>query len=134
MKLISKSRCADEDRMEFLPQHVGTAFLRYEQSVYHLMDQHCDGYSGGYWEFYDLTNGGFFMAFDAPERRFTVTQPSNYFEGEMSAEAASIGVNLYVQNSFSWQIDPDRFGKTYQALYNFAAQHPEGAQIMGFID
>ena len=134
MEIITKSLCQPEDRLDFLPRHVGAKFLSYEQAIYRMMDKHCQGYTGGFWDYYTLSNGGFFMAYDQPDRGFRVEQPLNYYEGVMSAEAASIGVNLYVQNTFAWQVDPERFSDAYHALRDFAAQHPEGGEILRFID
>ena len=42
-----------------------------------------EDYGGGYWEFYTLGNGGFYMAIDS-EGQFQVISP-NGWEGFMSA-------------------------------------------------
>jgi len=130
---IQKTLCPDDERMDFLPRFTGKHFLRYEQLVYAGMNKFCADYSGGFWNYYTLSNGGFFMALD-DDRRFAVECHGNYYAGEMSVEAASIGVNLYVQNAFAWEVDAERFSRAFHQLRDFAAEHPEGREIMAFID
>lgn len=132
--LITKALCPDHERLDFLPHHVGSKFLHYENYIYGGMDKFCAGYQGGFWNYYTLSNGGFYMALDCGEQRFRVVQPMNFYDGEMSAEAASIGINLYAQNAFAWQVDAERFSDLFHKLRDFAAGHPEGAEIMAFID
>ena len=130
---IQKTLCPDQERLDFLPRHTGKHFLRYEQLVYATMDKSCEGYSGGFWHYYTLSNGGFFMALD-DHRRFRVECDSNGYEGEMSAEAVSLGVNLFVQNRFAWEIEAEHFSNAFYQLKDFAAEHPEVRDIMAFID
>lgn len=134
MESITKTLIKSGDRLDFLPKHVGRKFLQYEQAIYRYMHEYCEGYTGGMWNYYTLSNGGFFMAWDADETSLKVSQPMNYYEGEMSAEAASVGMNLYVQNAFAHQVDAERFSEAFHALRDFAIQHQEAAQIMAFID
>jgi hypothetical protein len=46
--------------------------LKLEPVIYGITELMAHGYSGGYWEFYTLSNGGFYMA-PAEDRVFHVT-------------------------------------------------------------
>lgn len=46
-----------------------------------------EDYNGGFWNFYTLTNGGFYMA-PAGDKRMRLEVDGNGFSGEMSADAA----------------------------------------------
>jgi hypothetical protein len=85
------------------------------------------------WDFYTLSNSGFFMSYDYDET-LTVLYPENYFEETMSAEAASIGVNLFALNTLAWQTNSEKIVDLYYALRDYAAEHPEGTKIMRLID
>ena len=133
METITKTKCPDNKRLDFLPLHTGKAFLQYEQAIYHHMDTASEDYSGGFWDYYTLSNGGFYMAWDA-EKTLKMENLGNYFDEEMSAEAASIASNLMVQNAFAWQIEAERFSEYFHQLRDYAIQHPEAGKILGFID
>lgn len=133
METITKTQVPEAQRGDFLPRHVGNAFMRFENSIYDWMGQLCADYNGGYWQFYELSNGGFFMALDS-EKRFRAVWPDNYSDEEMSAEAASIAANLFALNALCWQSPSEALTEAYYALRDFAAQHNEGAKIMRVID
>ena len=130
---ITKTKVPDDERMEFLPRKLGKLFLKFEMSVYAHMDNLCPEYRGGFWEFYDLSNGGFYMAYDH-EESLRVVFPFNYFDEEMSADAASIAANLFALNSLTWDTRSEQAIDAFYALRDFAAEHPEGAKIMRVID
>ena len=61
---ITREKCPAEQKSEFLPRYVGTGryLLLYEAYVYALMESYTDTYAGGIWEFFSLSNGGFFIS------------------------------------------------------------------------
>jgi hypothetical protein len=96
---IVRVQVACEDRLGTLPAVFGRLALEFELSVYGWMDLLCEGYTGGYWEFYRLSNAGFYMA---PARgRFRMFCPGNGFEGELSADAAGLVACLYALNGLA---------------------------------
>ena len=60
---IELSLVAEEDRLEYLPRFSNNILLmiQIEQAVYRMMDSLCDEYSGGYWDYYNMSNDGFLM-------------------------------------------------------------------------
>ncbi len=134
MESITKTRVPDEKRGDYLPRHVGNGFFAFENGVYDWMGQLCAEYSGGYWQFYDLSNCGFFMGLDTDVKQFHVENPANYFEDDMTPEAVSIAACLFSLNGLCWQTRSGQITDAYYALRDFAAAHAEGAKIMRLID
>ena len=97
------------------------------------MDEACQEYEGGLWDFYSLSNGGFYMSLDH-DSLLRMQWATNAFSGTMSPDAAGIAVSMAVQNRFAWTVDPDRYSQYYFALRNYAIQHEEAPSIFGFID
>jgi hypothetical protein len=52
--------------------------LQLKPVIYGITDRMAEGYDGGFWEFYTLSNGSFYMA-HAGDRVFHVTR-SNHFD------------------------------------------------------
>lgn len=121
------------ERERFLPKHAGGNFIRYEMLTYALMDNACERYSGGLWNFYELSNGGFFMAPDI-EETLDLVWPDNFFEGSMSAQAAGIGISLMAQSQMAFIANSQRFSDSFHKLRDYALDHTEAGVIFRFID
>ena len=132
-KHITKTECPHDLRLDFLPQAVGKRFLQYESLTFAFMDKACEAYQGGLWNFYSLSNDGFYLAPDI-EGDVHLKWEENYFDGTMSADAAGISISLLAQNALAWEFDPERFSDKYHALLDYAAQHEEAPLIFRFID
>jgi hypothetical protein len=99
---ITKTRTPQNVRLDTLPRFFGGYARLFEQQVFDYMETFCSNYRGGYWEFYTLSNGGFFMAYEGASH-FEVSYPPNHFQATLSAEATSLGVNLFAQNALAWR-------------------------------
>lgn len=136
---ISVTEVKGPRRSNFLINHVGGLFAVYETLVFNLMGKHTSGkYNGGNWKFMEGANGAFYMSLDSTET-FDATNPDNWFEGEMSAEALSLGVNILVQNRLIWELhakgrNVDALIEKYDALREIAYQNAECSKILSFID
>jgi hypothetical protein len=121
-------------RGNFLPKKIPNFFIQYESLVFDVMGEFCKEYSGGFWDFFTLSNGGFYMSLQS-EKELSICIDSNYFEGKLSANAASIVVNLFVfchlANSFP---EDESLGDFYYALRDYSCNHPEAGQILSAID
>ena len=125
----------DSQRMDAADKHFGIRYpLVVEPMIYQFATQLAPAYIGGYWNFYRLSNGGFFVAPNLAES-FEVIADKGY-EGKMSAEALGITACLYAYSNLSF--GEGEFGETcaghYERLYQFAIQHPEAAAIRAAID
>ena len=128
----------DPLRMEFLPFYFGTRrMLRGEALVFAWIGRLCEAYSGGYWAFYTLSNGGFYMAPDRPDAMHLEVQ-GNGFSGDVSADAAGVIATLFALCQLCEEVqgaeDADALTENFQRLREFADGHAEAAAIFRAID
>jgi Antirestriction protein len=106
----------------------------FEEDLYTHMSQLCADYSGGYWNFYDLNNGGCYLA-PSGAQSYRLTVSGNGFEGCLSADAAGITATLFAINTLTFRFPHLRqhIDRYYQ-LRDFACTHAEAPLIMAAID
>ena len=119
-------------RLAFLPRHFGRLFMQVESSIYGHMRGLCPGYTGGFWEFFELSNGGCYMA---PAGEAFEIQAPNGHSGTVSGDAAGIIATLYALSHLAFRFEEvtvlsDRFHQ----LREFALGHREAAAILEAID
>jgi hypothetical protein len=120
-------------RISTLPRHFGSRMVTVEDRVYHFMREFVAEYKGGFWEFYELSNGGFYMAPVSEPVKFSVH--GNGFEGTMSADAAGITVCLFTFSHLSFQLpEQDVLSRHFHKLRDFALDHAEAGLILAAID
>lgn len=107
--------------------------LTVEYAVYALMRKLANQYTGGFWRYVELSNGGFYMA---PEREgtFNIRVDTNGFEDQMSADAAGITACLFALSHLSFQIQHDSIARHFHQLRDFALEHAEASVILAAID
>lgn len=116
---------AEENRMDFFPTFFGPKlWVLGEPLICQWMGVLAEGYNGSNWNYYTLSNGGFYMAPET-DKRFKVVVVSNYFSKEMSADAAGIVATLYALGNLANRTENDRIIELYQALYEYANGHAE---------
>ena len=127
-------RVEDSERLMTLPRHFGDRLLAFEGAVYDLMRRFSPDYRGGFWEFIELSNGGFYMS-PQHEGSFRFSVDTNGYEGEMSPDAAGITVCLFAYSHLSFRY-PDHivFADRFHRLREFALEHAEAAAIFAAID
>lgn len=126
--LISQTR-----RMTALPRYFGRFMGVVEGAVFDALGELCKDYKGGSWEFYELSNGGFFMAPTGAEK-YSLSCAGNWFDGELSAEATGIVASLVGINRACWSYKDQMLIDRFYALREFALDHPEASLIMAAID
>ncbi len=131
--MIERKLIPNSQRLAFLPKKIPKYYLRFEHAVYGFMGHFAEGYKGGFWNFYELSNGGFYMALD-DKNKIAITNPDNYFSGSMAPDAASIGVNLFALNTVVAASELEAHADAYYALRDYATQHKERESILAFID
>ena len=120
------------ERLAFLPRHFGRQMMTFETAVYAQMQVLSVDYTGGYWEFDDLTNGGCFMAPRGLPLR--VVAP-NGFDETMDAQAAGIVATLYALSLLSFKYQAvETFATRFHQLRDFALDHPHAPAILQAID
>ena len=71
-----------------------------ESAIYSIASNIAVEYNGAYWEFYSLSNGGFYMAPNL-DKLYQVNCV-NVFEGTLSADALGITTCLYAYSHLSF--------------------------------
>lgn len=130
---IQARELTGDERLEALPRHFARHMLTFENAVYDFMRYLAQEYTGGVWKFFELSNGGFYMAPDT-EQRFNLAVDTNGFEGGMSADAAGITVCLFALSHLSFRIVDDRIVEHFHLLRSFALEHAEASAIFAAID
>ena len=132
---VSSHCVPDADRLTFTAELFGINFpMRLEPAVFDMAGRLAPEYNGGYWQFYGLSNGGFYMA----PQSDTVFEVSceNSFEGQLSADALGIAACLYVYShlSFGQGAFAETCARQYHWLRDFMLGHAEVSAILGAID
>ena len=135
INIITAKLVPESQHMNVADKHFGIRFpLTVEPMIFQFATQLAESYTGGYWNFYRLSNSGFFMAPKLDES-FEVTA-DNGFSGTMSAEALGITACLYAYSNLSF--GEGKFAEAcadhYHWLYEFAMSHPEAVAIRAAID
>jgi hypothetical protein len=134
---VTRQLVPEDQRLAVTADLFGAHFpLAIEPVVYGITEKMTQGvYCGGYWHFYCLDNGGFYLAPD--DNRVFAVSCDNYFTGELSADALGITACLYAYSHLSFSGDTDfarACAQHYHWLRVYTYDHPEVAAILGAID
>lgn len=131
---VTASLVSDENRLDFCPTFFGESLMmRGERLVFAYMDRLSSDYDGGYWYFYELSNGGYYMA-PAIDSEMQIEVVGNWFSASMSADAAGIVATLFALGQLAAESESDRLIDCYYKLREFALDHAEAGLILGAID
>jgi hypothetical protein len=132
--VIIANEVDDEQRLDFLPEFFGSNLMLVgENYTYNTLSKLSKDYNGGLWKFYKLSNGGFYMA-PHMSRKLSVMVHGNYYEGEVSADAAGIIATLFTLCALCHQFPSDRYIDLYDHLRDYVSFHPESSEIFRAID
>ena len=133
---VTRELVPESQRLDHVGQLFGVHFpMQLEPFIYTIAGQMAPDYRGGYWQFFTLSNGGFFMAPET-EKTFAVSC-ENYYRGPLSADALGIVACLcaYSHLSFSRNEQVGRMSaRHYYLLREFMTDHAEVAAILQAID
>ncbi len=133
---ILATRVEVAERLNTLPKHFGRNMMVVENLVYQFARLLVPEYRGGYWHFFELSNGGFYMAPDR-EQSMLLSVEGNGFEGMMTADAVGVTICLFALShcSFRFADDPNEvFARHFELLREFSYLHAEGPSISAAID
>jgi hypothetical protein len=137
MTAITRTLIATPDRVTTTAKLFGYAFPQlFEPFVYTVAREMAQTYQGGFWLYYQLSNGGFYMAPDI-EGRFEVSCAMNFFNGELSADALGIVACLTAYSHLSFG-KPEAFARIcaeqFYLLRDYAGEHAEAEAVFRAID
>lgn len=125
--------------LDFLPTLFGADYVKAEACIYAYAAKYIRDYSGGEWTFNQLPDGAGYLA--PEEERVFVSNPDNWFEGEMSGDAAGIFITAMVLNHRAWmhshhdQQEASRhYVNRYEQLMAFVPTHREASAIYRALD
>ena len=132
---ITRQRIATNQRISHTARLFGLNFpMRLEPAIFSIASNLSSEYDGGLWEFYKLSNGGFYMA-PAQEEQYSVSSENGY-EGSMSADALGVTACLfsYSHLSFGDGAFAETCAEQYHLLREFALDHADVSSIMQATD
>lgn len=120
-------------RIGCLPRHFGPLCVLVENAIFDTMGRLCPHYNGSCWDFYELSNGGFFMAPTSLER-YRLECDGNGYAGDLAARAAGMGVCAMTFSQLSFWPNGARMAEMYYRLRDFIALQPEARQLFALLD
>ena len=134
--IITKKLVIAQKRTSHTARLFGLNFpMRLEPVVYTITDRIAEDYQGGFWDFWELSNGGFYMS-PRSDKRFNVSCDNGY-DGAMSSDALGITVCLYAYSNLSFGTE-SQFTQTcaqqYHRLRDYALDHDEAGAIFRAVD
>lgn len=136
MNTITRQSVQSNQRISHTAKRFGVWFpLNIEPAIFAIAGNIAPEYSGAYWAFYQLSNGGFYMAPDL-EKQYAVSCINGY-EGSLSADALGITACLYAYSHLSFSSNAgfaEVCAQHYHWLREFMLEHSEAGNILGAID
>lgn len=133
---IHKILLNDKERLNYPAYHFGDDFpFRIEPFIFTMASELSSDYTGGYWHFYELSNGGFYMAPDE-EKPFHVVSMNGYV-GDFTPDVFGITVCLFAYSNLSFTDDEelaDNCTEQFHLLREYMLEHPEVEKILRTID
>lgn len=120
-------------RLTCLPRHFGPRCVLVENAVFDMMGRLCPRYRGGHWDFYELSNGGFFMA-PGGDDAFRLECDGNGYAGDFLPRAAGIAVCAMTYSQLSFWPNGARMAEMYYRLRDFIDLQPEARQLYALLD
>ena len=100
--IITATPVPEERRLDHADKVFGNYWwLAVEPTIYTFADRLSSEYNGGYWHFFELSNGGFYMS--PVDDSFEVTS-ENGWQGTMSGDAFGICCCLYAYSHLSFSV------------------------------
>ena len=133
---VTRRLVSEDQRLGITEKLFGVWFpTRIEPVVYTFAERLSKDYHGGYWEFFILSNGGFYMTPSGDCSYHVICE--NQFEGDLTADALGITACLYAYSNLSFS-GPDAFADIcfdhYHWLRDFTFEHTEVEAILAATD
>ena len=106
--------------------------MQVEPAVFGHMGNLCTLYRGGYWDFFDLSNGGCYLA---PSCGTYALAAPNGFEATVDANVGGLIATLYAFSHLAFKFESvEVFAERFHQLREFALEHAESRTIIAAID
>ncbi len=134
-QIITRQLIAEDQRTDVAADLFGVYFpLQLEPFIFSMASRLSEDYGGGYWAFYTLDNGGFYMAIESDGKLQVASE--NGWEGFMSADAFGITVCLFAYSNLSFGSGQfaEICGEQYHLLREYMMDHAEAGAILAATD
>lgn len=132
-KEISKVKVEEDQMTEAIASYFGFKAHVVEINTYAMLDMLSPDYHGGSWNFYKLSNDGFYMA-PSEKKSYRIRCNGNEYDGTMTSDAAGITACLFALSHLSFEPRFNFLAEFYEKLYEFACEHEESEAILAAID
>lgn len=131
MTAITATLVTENNRLKFLPTHFGNAMISAESFAFTFTEKHLEDYDGGLWDYYEVSNGAFFMApqFDG-SRNFTYAD--NFTDIDVESKTYGIICTLFLLSAICGEAfrqrnfaRTDQFAKKTDLLKDYVATLPQ---------
>ena len=133
---ITRNTISNGQRIKHTADLFGIHFpVNIEPAIYSITGNIAAEYDGAYWEFYSLSNGGFYMA--PSLTKLYAVSCVNGFEDTLSADALGITACLYAYSHLSFSSNTalaELCANQYHLLREFMLEHNEAGAIWRAID
>ena len=134
--IITRNTISSSQRIKHTANLFGIRFpVNIEPAIYSIAGNIAAEYDGAYWDFYSLSNCGFYMA-PSLTKLYSVSC-INGFEGTLSADALGVTVCLYAYSHLSFSsnaVFAEMCANHYHWLRAYMLEHEEAAAILAAID
>ena len=121
------------ERFNFPPELFGSCSIQLGESLVFRTHNHMTGRShSGYWNFYELSNGGFYMAPEKDEL-LHITGHGIGFDDVLTSDASGIVATLSALDCLILEFGNLHLETKYRKLKDFAQGHPESQKIFRVI-
>jgi hypothetical protein len=134
-KSIINTIVPESERLAFVDRLFGIQYvIKLEPTVFTMAERISPEYSGAYWTFHTLGNGGFYMS-PRSDTTFSVSC-ENGFEGKLSPDALGITACMYGFSHLSFGEGrlAETCAKHYHLLRQYLFEHHEAKAILRAID
>jgi hypothetical protein len=135
IKLITCTTVPESERMNVADTLFGVRYVTLlEPTIFNMAGMLAAAYHGAYWDFYSLSNGGFYMAPRGLDTYDVCCE--NGFEGKLSGNALGLAACLYAYSNLSFGGDAfaDLSATQYHLAREYMFQHQEAESIARAID
>ena len=121
------------ERLQCLPEVAGRDYVVLEHTIYDILSTLSADYDGGFWEYYRLSNGGFYMA-PQDAKSFRIFCDGNGFAADICANTTGIIVTAMAYDHLTRRPRGSCFARAYQLLAEFVFQQSDAGTIRAALD
>ena len=133
---ITSTAVPEEKRLSTIETLFGMYFpLAIEPFIYNIAQHISLGYTGGYWHYYTLSNGGFYMHPECGQSYHAICE--NGFTGDIDAETLGISACLYSYSHLSFSDNKQQSElctRHYHLLRDFVPELSQVDEILAMTD